>query len=602
VLASSVGADFNGDGVLDCATANYLTNDVSIFLGNGDGTSQTAQNYATSGSPVWIVVGDFNGDGELDLVTGNEVGPPYWNDEISTLLGNGDGSFQWIGRTLIGTYETLVDDAVVGDFNADGKLDVAMSSWYVPLDAPTGGVGVWLGDGNGFFASDSYLGTSGANYLPLVAADFNRDGYTDLAWADRYSPTDPYVPHDFVQVSLSLGAGYYGQGYFDSVQSYDLYPYRTWTWSLAVADPNSDGNPDLVTDTAVLQGNGDGTFQVTPIPPPLSLQIFDSSVTEGNTGTRDATFTVTLSFASTETISVPYDTADGSAAAGSDYQAASGMLTFAPGETSKTITVLVNGDRLGEPNETFFVNLHSPATAIVADGQGQGTIVDDEPRIAITPAVSGSEGNTGQTPIAFAVTLSSPYDAPVTVDWATDDGTATAASDYQAASGTLTFAPGETSKTITVMANGDRVAEANENFSVNLTSATSAVILNSSSTGTIIDDEPRVRISDVTKAEGKRGQTTLFTFTVTLSTAYDQPVTVSYKTTDGTATTSNNDYVAQTGTLTFAPGETTKTITIEVKGDSKKETDEYFYLDLFGLSSNALFTKNRRVGTILNDD
>ena len=77
---------------------------------------------------------------------------------------------------------------------------------------------------------------------------------------------------------------------------------------------------------------------------------------------------------------------------------------------------------------------------------------------------------------------------------------------------------------------------------------------------------------------------------------------MSYRTTDGTATTSDNDYVAQTGTLTFAPGETTKTITIEVKGDSKKEADETFYLDLFGNSSNSLFTKSRGIGTILNDD
>ena len=77
---------------------------------------------------------------------------------------------------------------------------------------------------------------------------------------------------------------------------------------------------------------------------------------------------------------------------------------------------------------------------------------------------------------------------------------------------------------------------------------------------------------------------------------------MSFRTANGTATTGDNDYVAKTGTLTFDPGETTKTITIVVNGDSKKEADETFYLDLFGLSSNALFTKNRGIGTILNDD
>ena len=120
--------------------------------------------------------------------------------------------------------------------------------------------------------------------------------------------------------------------------------------------------------------------------------------------------------------------------------------------------------------------------------------------------------------------------------------------------------------------------------------------------GTITDDEPRISISDVTRSEGRKNQTTLFTFTVTLSAAYDQPVTMSFRTVDGTATTGDHDYVAQTGTLTFAPGETTKTITIEVMGDNKRETNETFYLDLFGNSGNSLLVDGRGVGTIQNDD
>jgi hypothetical protein len=231
-----------------------------------------------------------------------------------------------------------------------------------------------------------------------------------------------------------------------------------------------------------------------------------------------------------------------------------------------------------------------------------GTIVDDEPRISITPSVSRGEGNTGQTPFAFTFTLSSTYDASVTVGWATAAGSATGGSDYQAASGTLTFAPKETSKTVTVLVNGDRLPEENETFVVNLSSPTNATIADGQGSGTILDDEPRISIGDVTRYEGKKGQTTLFSFTVTLSAAYDQAVTMSYQTVNGTATTGDGDYVAKTGTLTLAPGETTKTITIEVKGDSKREPNETFYLDLFGNSGNSLFTKNWGVGTILDDD
>jgi hypothetical protein len=106
----------------------------------------------------------------------------------------------------------------------------------------------------------------------------------------------------------------------------------------------------------------------------------------------------------------------------------------------------------------------------------------------------------------------------------------------------------------------------------------------------------------VTSFEGRWNRTTPFTFAVTLSAAYDQPVTMSYQTVDGTATTSNDDYVSETGTLTFAPGETIKTITIEVKGNYRKEDDEYFNLDLFDNSGNSVIANFGGVGTILNDD
>jgi chitinase len=223
------------------------------------------------------------------------------------------------------------------------------------------------------------------------------------------------------------------------------------------------------------------------------------------------------------------------------------------------------------------------------------------PSVSIGSA-SVVEGNVGTVKLLFTVTLSAPCPDVVVVDYATADGTATAGFDYSAVAGTLTFRPGETSKTIAVTVLSDRVPEPNETFAVNLSNPQMATVASGSGVGTILDDEPRISISDVTKYEGKPGKLTVFVFTVTLSTAYDQPVTMSFRTLDGTAKTGEGDYVGKTGTLTFAPGETTKTITVEVKGDRAKEADETFYLDLFDNSGNSLFTRSRGVGTILNDD
>ena len=190
----------------------------------------------------------------------------------------------------------------------------------------------------------------------------------------------------------------------------------------------------------------------------------------------------------------------------------------------------------------------------------------------------------------------------VTVHYDTANLTAVAGSDYTAKSGTVTIPAGQTSGTFTVAVRGDRVAEPTETFAVNLSAPTNATIGDGQGIGTILDNEPRISISDVSKSEGKKNQTTLFTFTVTLSAPYDQAVTMSFRTADGTAKTSNSDYVAKSGTLTFKPGETTKTITIEVKGDSKRKAHEAFYLDLFNNSSNSLLSKYRGIGTIFNDD
>jgi len=223
-----------------------------------------------------------------------------------------------------------------------------------------------------------------------------------------------------------------------------------------------------------------------------SLAIDDLSVTEGNDGTTEATFTVTLSQASEDEVTVDYTTADGTASAGSDYEAASGQLVFAPGETTKTITVLITGDTDIEGDETFNVSLSNAVGADLATQFGEGIILNDDgalgPSLSIDD-VSQSEGNDGTTEFTFTVTLSAASESEVTVEYATGGGNATPGSDYEANSGQLTFAPGETTKTITVVVTGDTDFERNETFEVTLFSPTGAELADAVGNGTIENDD-----------------------------------------------------------------------------------------------------------------
>jgi len=221
---------------------------------------------------------------------------------------------------------------------------------------------------------------------------------------------------------------------------------------------------------------------------PATLSVGDAVILEGNAGTQYALVSVNLEAPSKQTVTVNYATADGSARAGSDYGAASGRLTFAPGQTSKTVAVPVYGDRLAEADESFTVTLSGAKRAKIGDGRGVVTIVEDEPRLSIGNAagtVVYSNGTAIGTTLTFYVSLAMPYDQAVTVSYATADGTATAGADYLATSGTLTFAPGETTKTITVEVIGND-SGLTEWFYVNLSGATeNAQIIDGQGVGTI---------------------------------------------------------------------------------------------------------------------
>ena len=201
-----------------------------------------------------------------------------------------------------------------------------------------------------------------------------------------------------------------------------------------------------------------------------TVSVGDVSVTEGNSGTVDATFNVTLSAPSGRAASVFYETGEDTASGTLDFVTEAFFLDFAAGETSKTVTVQVIGDVLDEANETFFLRLLDPTNATLGDAEGVGTINDDdaEPTLSVGD-VTVTEGNAGTTAATFTVGLSAVSGRDVSVAYATANDSAVAPADYAAAGGSLTFAAGETSKTVTVDVNGDVLDEANESFLLNLT-------------------------------------------------------------------------------------------------------------------------------------
>ena len=243
---------------------------------------------------------------------------------------------------------------------------------------------------------------------------------------------------------------------------------------------------------------GTGTILNDDSAPSLpSLSLGDISLTEGQSGTTVATFTVTLSPTSTQTVTVNYTTANGTATAGSDYVAGNGTLIFPAGVSTRPISVTVNGDTTPEPNETFSVTLSNPANAVLGTATGTGTILTDDtggggvlPSLAID-TVTATEGDSGTTVATFTVTLSPAGTQTVTVAYATADGTATAGSDYAAASGTLIFPAGVSSRPINVTVNGDTTVELNETFSVTLSNPANAVLGTATGPGTIQNDDKR---------------------------------------------------------------------------------------------------------------
>ena len=690
LTGSSIAAGYlNGDGDLDLVT------NLGISLGNGNGTFQaptaislppmipTGYHSPVAQTAGSVAVGDINADGKLDLaVTGRTwvsvyygrgaYGEPlyhtYTSGHVNVLLGNGDGSVQEPAVVSSFPQENagnaaalaqLNDDDGDGDVDTDDHLDLVVKA----RDSWGGYSYTFLGQGDGSFGPATYAYTYTGDKVAL--GDFDEDGLLDL------------VSHTATKVRINRGLP---GGEFAAPAEFDLAGPPSIPRSVAVGDIDGDGKLDIAVTTQrlyiqgygyydnpypyynwnfgtvhdgakVLLGNGNGTFKA-PITsllgvhegysgdgihssqladvngdgrldlalidrnqgrltvalndgiwvPPAALYIDDAEVVEGDSGQKLLTFTV-RSVGALAPVSVDFGSQDYTASAGQDYTPTSGSLTFGIGDSSQTISVPILGDNSGESTEMFFVMLSSPIGAILVDGQALGTIIDNEPTVSIdhpywSDPLTVVEGDSGTTPAVFTVTLSAPYSEVVTVDYYTSTGHT---NDIISASGTVTFQPGDTSETIIVQVVGDLIDEPLEAFNVYLTNSPKAYIVSGAGYCYIEDNDPSpsVTITDVSKKEGNKA-TTRFDFTVKLSQPAGDGIWISYSTANGTAT-AGLDYVAESGSVFIPAGQTTATISIDVKGEKTKESDETFFVNLAG---GGLFTiaDGQGEGTILDDD
>ena len=339
---------------------------------------------------------------------------------------------------------------------------------------------------------------------------------------------------------------------------------------------------------------------------PSNLAIDDVTVNEGNSGTTTATFTVSLSAPALST-DVFFDIAaqDNTATTtNSDYIAKTLTNQFIPaGQQTYSFTVTINGDVAIEPNESFFVNVTNVTGATLTDGQGIGTIENDDIPALFINDVSLTEGNAGTKTLGFTVSLSAPAPGTVTFDIATQDNTATVAdNDYVARSLTSqTITAGNSTFFLEVTINGDVNIEPEESFFVNVTNVSGATVGDAQGLAIILnDDSPQLSINDVTVIEANSGTTTA-QFTVTLSPSSTQTVMVNYTTANNTAI-APGDYQTTSNTLTFTPGQRTQTIDVLVNGDASNEAIcETFFVNL-STPVNAGISDPQGVGSITDND
>ncbi|GAA4413034.1 Calx-beta domain-containing protein [Quisquiliibacterium transsilvanicum] len=545
----------------------------------------------------------------LDAPSVNEVRVSYQVDGGTASYAGGTPDYQYQTGTLVfapGQTERFID-IVMLDGTAVEPTEVFWLDLYSPVSATIAQryTPIVIHD------NDSNLGGAPAITVGDVTVDESSGKASFFVWLDRPSPGGVSVQYATVPGSATAG---------------DDFVAKSGTLSFAAGsrvatvtvDLNDDALPERDESFQLQLSGAVGATLAEPVAtatvgrndtPPVSTPYIFATPAAASEGDTFIEFVVQLSAPSGNEVLVSYQTDASTAShagATPDYQYQTGVLAFAPGETTKTVRFTQLDNTTAESSEVFWLDLYSPVNGVVLQRLTPAVIADNDQPTG-TPVVSVGDiviDETAHT-ATFVVMLDRPSTGTVTVGYQAVDGAAAAGQDFTLPAGTLRFAPGETLETVTVRLTDDALAEPDEQFKLVLTAPQGATLGRSEALAMIgrSDDAPVSTPYLSAKPVAAGEADTFIEFVVQLSAPSNNEVRVSYQADAGTASHAGAtpDYQYQTGVLAFAPGETTKTVRFTQLDNTTAENGEVFWLDLYS-PVNAIVSQRYVPAIIVDND
>ena len=552
----------------DAGTATFTVtlseasaSDVTVEYATGSGTATDGTDYTATNGTLTVLAGATTGTIEVP-VTNDATNE---DNETATLT---------LSNPTNATISDATADLVITD---DDGIEIGLSTGH--SGGSTDNLTVGEGDGTGTFT---------------VTLDQTSSG--DIT----------------IEYTTSSGTATDGTDYTGTTGTLTIPAGQT---TGVVTVPITDDTTDEVTETATITlGNPVGAtlnadttsadFVITDNDGP-EIWFSDPSVGDSTAGNvtvgesdGNATFTVTLSEASVEDVTVEYATGSGTATNGTDYTGTTGTLTLSAGVTTGTIVVPITTDTTDESDETATLTLSNPNNATIGDATSDLVITDDD----ATPAISISDGTTTEGGTAtFTASLTNPSSEDITVEYESSSGTATNGSDFTAVTETLTISAGETTATFDVVTTADAKDELDETGTVTLSNPTNATISDNTADLVITDDDT----ANITIANQNVAEDGIASFTVTMSTTSGGPVTVVYTSSTGASgdnATDGADYPGTTGTLTIPTGSTAGVFTIDTSSDNTDEPTETATITLSGATSATIVGSTTTADLVITDD